>query len=291
MTNRPSFARPRNRAPRLTQPLLSRREATLGLFALGGALVLACGAEEELPANDAPYDDEDAGTSGAFNDAGSASTEGWASGGTQAMMGDYESPFPLAQSTCALYVAATEGPCSESADQLRSDISEGYTGLPMRLALRIVDGACAPISGAKVKVWHTQISGSYSGNTPNPAMCLKDQADTARHYFRGAQTTDDDGRVDFDSCFPGWYRGRAVHVHFTVTAGARSFTSQIVFDQNLVDQIFTEHPEYKSYGLPDTPNASDNVVGNANLASYVAVTSRLDDGALMVAKQIVVNLG
>ena len=51
-----------------------------------------------------------------------------------------------------------------------------------------------------------------------------------------------------------------------------------------------ENPEYQAYGLPDTSNASDNVVGNASLASYVAVTSQLDDGALMAAKQIVVNL-
>jgi protocatechuate 3,4-dioxygenase beta subunit len=280
---------------RTNKPLLSRREVTAGLFAIGGALLLACTGEDDAPTSDAPYDDEgdgDAGVSGP-SDAGSqtSSGEGWASGGTKAMMGDYASPFPLAQSTCALYVAATEGPCSESADQVRADISEGYTGLPMRLALRVVDSACKPISGAKVKVWHTQITGSYSGNTPNPSMCLKDQSDTAKHYFRGAQTSDSDGRVDFDSCFPGWYRGRAVHVHFTVTAGGKSFTSQIVFDQSLVSEIFASHPEYKAYGQPDTANASDNVVGNASLATYVAVTSRLDDGALMAVKQIVVNLG
>jgi hypothetical protein len=64
-----------------------------------------------------------------------------------------------------------------------------------------------------------------------------------------------------------------------------------VFDQSLVREIFASHPEYTSYGQPDTPNASDNVVGNRDLASYVAVSSRLADGALMAAKQIVVNLG
>jgi protocatechuate 3,4-dioxygenase beta subunit len=283
---------------RTTNPLLSRREATAGLFALGGVLLLACSGDDETPSSDASYDDEDSGTGNSGGDAGSSgsdagtgSAEDWASGGTQAMMGDYASPFPLAQSTCTLYVAATEGPCTESTDQVRSDISEGYTGLPMRLALRVVDSACNPIANAKVKIWHTQITGSYSGSTPNPGMCLKDQNDSAKHYFRGVQTTDGDGRVDFDSCFPGWYRGRAVHVHFTITAGGKSFTSQIVFDESLITDIFTNHPEYKSYGLPDTPNASDNVVGNANLASYVAVTSRLDDGALMAAKQIVAKLG
>jgi hypothetical protein len=92
------------------------------------------------------------------------------------------------------------------------------------------------------------------------------------------------------AAFPAGTAG-ARCVHFSVSAGGRSFTSQIVFDQTLVNEIFTNHPEYKPYGLPDTSNASDNVVGNANLASYIAVTSQLDDGALMAAKQIVVDLG
>jgi protocatechuate 3,4-dioxygenase beta subunit len=206
------------------------------------------------------------------------------------MTGDYDDPFPLATAGCVLAVAATEGPCTESADQVRVDISEGYTGLPMRLALQVVDSSCKPISGAKVKVWHTQISGSYSGNTPNSSMCLKDQSDSSKHYFRGVQTSDAEGRVDFDSCFPGWYRGRCVHIHFTVTSGGRSFTSQIVFEQSLVAEIFGSHPEYKGYGQPDTANATDNVVGNANLQTYVVAASRLPDGSLLAAKQLIVNL-
>jgi protocatechuate 3,4-dioxygenase beta subunit len=160
----------------------------------------------------------------------------------------------------------------------------------MRLALRVVDASCNPIAGATVKIWHTQITGSYSGDTPNAGMCLKDQADSAKHYFRGMQTTDADGRVDFDSCFPGWYRGRAIHIHYTASLGGKSYTSQLVFDQALIDEIFEKHVEYKSYGLPDTPNATDNVVGNGDLASYTLATSRLSDGAMMAAKQLVVNV-
>ncbi len=185
--------------------------------------------------------------------------------------------------------AVTEGPCTEAADQVRKDISEGLAGLPMRLALRIVDADCKPIAGAKVKIWHTQRSGSYSGNTPNNGMCLKDASDASKHYFRGAQTTDDDGRVDFDSCFPGWYRGRTIHIHFTVSVNGKSFTSQLVFDQTLVSEIFSSHDEYEGYGLPDTTNASDNVVGNGDIASFTLVTSRMNDGAMLAAKEIQVK--
>lgn len=264
----------RSKAP----PLLSRREAAGGLLAtVGGAFLFGCGASSA----------EGAGSSGTSGTSGSSGTSGaWASGGTASMKGGYADPFPVAGAACVLMASATEGPCTEAADQVRRDISEGLAGLPMRLALRVVDSSCKPIAGATVKIWHTSIAGSYSGDTPNNAMCLKSQADSAKHYFRGVQTTDASGRVDFDSCFPGWYRGRTIHIHYTVTAGNRSFTSQLVFDQTLVADIFATHDAYKPYGQPDTTNASDNVVGRGNLASYTLVTSRLADGAMMAAKEI-----
>ncbi len=173
---------------------------------------------------------------------------------------------------------------------MRKDISENLTGLPVRLALRFVDAACQPVAGAKIKVWHTQITGSYSGNTPNGALCLRTAADATKHYFRGVQTTDSNGRVDFDTCFPGWYAGRTIHLHFTATLNGKAFSSQLVFDQTLVNQIFTSHPEYKTHGLPDTSNANDSVVGGGNLAAFTLAATRLNDGAMMAAKQLVVNV-
>jgi protocatechuate 3,4-dioxygenase beta subunit len=284
--------------------LLSRREATQGiLLAFGGIfggaasfVVSGCGGTSSTGgATTSGGTTGDGGTTD--TDAAVSTTEGgsagaWASGGTASMTdkASYPNPFLVAATSCVLAVTATEGPCTEAADQVRQDVSEGYSGLPMRLALRVVDAGCNPIAGAKVKIWHTQITGSYSGDTPNPGMCLKIQSDSAKHYFRGAQTTDADGRVDFDSCFPGWYRGRAIHIHYTVSLDGKSYTSQLVFEEDLINEIFTTHAEYKSYGLPDTPNASDNVVGNANLASYVLTTARMTDGAMLASKQLVVNV-
>lgn len=262
---------------------ISRRDVLAGL---GGTLLFACGGQKSpsSPSSDG------AGTDGTGGSQPTGSADTWAGGGTKSMTAaaTYPNPFATAATACVLATAATEGPCTESADQTRKDISEGYTGLPVRLALRVVDGSCNPIAGAKVKIWHTQITGSYSGSTPNSGMCLKDQADTAKHYFRGVQTTDDAGRVDFDTCFPGWYNGRTIHIHFTVTANGRSFTSQLVFDDALVDEIFSTHEEYKSYGLPNTHNADDNVVGHGDLASYTLTTARMTDGAMLASKDLVV---
>jgi protocatechuate 3,4-dioxygenase beta subunit len=283
---------------------ISRREATQGLLVvlggiLGGAatFVAGCGGSTTSAsgASDGSTTDNDGstGVDGSTEpiDSGGSATA-WASGGTKSMTdaATYPDPFTVPAASCILAATATAGPCTEAADQIRKDVSEGYTGLPMRLALRVVDASCNPVVGATVKIWHTQITGSYSGDTPNPGMCLKDQADSGKHYFRGLQTTDADGRVDFDSCFPGWYRGRAIHIHYTVTLNGKSYTSQLVFDQTLIADIFANHAEYKGFGQPDTPNASDNVVGNANLASYTLTTARMSDGAMLASKQLVVSV-
>lgn len=263
---------------------LSRRDANALLLVLGSGTLLACrGGETSAKATPKPTTSD----TGTAPEAGAATA--WASGGTKAMTdkASYPDPFATAVSSCVLSSPLTEGPCIEAADRVRVDVSEGYGGLPMRLSLRVVDSACKPLAGAKVKIWHTQLAGSYSGDTPNNAMCLKDPSDSTRHYFRGVQTTDADGRVAFDSCFPGWYPGRAIHIHYTVTVDGKAFSSQLFFDQELVNDVFASHPEYKGFGAPDTSNATDGVA-KGNVASFLLMTSRMKDGALLAASQLVV---
>lgn len=278
----------RKRAP--FEKLLSRRES-FGLFAAFGGVVAGCGGASALT-NDGGDSGASGNDGGATGDATPAADAGvaWAQGGTKSMTGNYADPFPTNVASCVLAHAVTEGPCTEAADRERKDVSEGLSGLPMRLALRVVDASCNPIAGAKVKIWHTQLSGSYSGDTPNPNMCLKSSSEQTKHYFRGVQTTDSNGRVDFDSCFPGWYKGRTVHIHFTVTANGKSFTAQLVFDQTLVSEIFTTHPEYSPYGLPDTQNSNDNVVGKETLALFLLEVAKMADGAMLASKLLVVPL-
>ena len=52
----------------------------------------------------------------------------------------------------------------------------------------------------------------------------------ARSTLRGYQITGDDGAVTFKTIYPGWYRGRAVHIHFKVRESGYEFTSQLFFD-------------------------------------------------------------
>jgi protocatechuate 3,4-dioxygenase beta subunit len=55
--------------------------------------------------------------------------------------------------------------------------------------------------------------------------------------------TDVDGMATFTTIYPGWYRGRAVHIHFKVhPTGSTGFTSQLFFDEVLSDQVFAQAP-------------------------------------------------
>jgi protocatechuate 3,4-dioxygenase beta subunit len=83
----------------------------------------------------------------------------------------YPDPFAAGMMTCALLGATTQGPCTSDTIE-RQDISEGFSGLPVRLALKFVHAdTCEPVEGAVVQIWHTQRTGVYSGVTPKPMLC------------------------------------------------------------------------------------------------------------------------
>lgn len=218
----------------------------------------------------------------------------WATGGTAAMTdkATYPDPFTAAASSCLLVAGTTDGPCTTATNLARVDVSEGWSGLPVRLGMRFVTSACAPIAGAVVKIWHTNIAGSYSGVTPNPGLCLKQSSYSASDFFRGVQTTDANGIVYFDTCYPGWYSGRAIHIHFQISVGATTYKiSQLFFPETLTTDIFANHSEYKTYGQPNTSFANDNVMAaipTSARASNIVEWSRMTDGAMLASKTITV---
>jgi protocatechuate 3,4-dioxygenase beta subunit len=235
----------------------------------------------------------DEGSSGSTGVPACEPTREWASGGTASMTAQdcYPDPFAAGVLACPLYCETTAGPCT--ADTLeRQDVSEGLPGLPVRLALKIVSAdGCEPVAGAFVEIWHTQRTGVYSGITPS-MMCYRDDPSAVEHlYFRGSQITDAQGRVDFDTCYPGWYPGRAIHIHFRVIADVvGQLVSQLFFADALNEEILTTHPDYAELGAPDTTNASDSVIGGeADLSPYVLDTARMPDGAMLASKVIAIR--
>ena len=227
--------------------------------------------------------------------AGAAPTRaGWAVGGTAAMRArpSYPDPFAgVAPSSGRVTCELTEGPCYSSQSEVRRDISYGADGLPMRLCFRVLEESGALVAGALVDVWHAAPAGKYSGNDAEHeevGMCTGDDpAYGAKLYFRGKQTTDADGKVAFDSCFPGWYHGRTVHVHLTISVGGERFvTTQVCFDDALVDEIVTTHPDYFGRGPRDARNTTDGVFDPKAFGDYLLTTARMNDGAMLASKTV-----
>jgi protocatechuate 3,4-dioxygenase beta subunit len=165
---------------------------------------------------------------------------------------------------CILTPALTEGPYFVDERLNRSDIridptdSSVREGVPLGLNLnvqRVANSSCTPLTGAVVDVWHCDAVGTYSDEAALGSGSKK--------FLRGYQVTDENGAVQFTTVYPGWYPGRAVHIHFKVRLFAGSqktyeFTSQFFFDDTLSDQIYTLAP-YNTKGTRDMRNSSDNI--------------------------------
>ncbi len=255
----------------------------LALVAAPLGQLLACGPDETGSGTD----------TGTGTDSGTGNDPGfWATGGTAAMTAASSYPNPFASgvgSACKLTCEATLGPCYANTLE-RKDISEGHDGLPVRLAFLVVDETCKPIEGASVDIWHAGPEGLYSGEDASDFCTSGDETARAARWFRGVQTTDANGRVDFDSCFPGWYSSRTIHIHFTIRLnGSEYVTSQLVFDDALNDDVINNQPLYNTRGPRDTTNANDNVVSAESAPDYMFQTQRMPDGAMLAWKTLVIR--
>ncbi len=135
------------------------------------------------------------------------------------------------------------------------------------------DGACAPLAGAQVDIWQCDAVGRYSDANDR-------RNNTSGHTFlRGHQITDANGVVQFTTIYPGWYPGRAVHIHFKVrtaatsSAAASEFTSQFYFDERLTDRVHARSP-YSTHTGQRTRNESDGPFRDGGTQLVLPVTER-----------------
>ena len=88
--------------------------------------------------------------------------------------------------------------------------------------------------------------------------------------------TDASGVVNFTTIYPGWYSGRAVHIHFKLRLYAGStktyeFTSQFFFDDTLTDTIQAE-PPYNAKGTRNVRNKDDGIYNSLSTAEKTVLT-------------------
>jgi protocatechuate 3,4-dioxygenase beta subunit len=167
---------------------------------------------------------------------------------------------------CVVRPEMTIGPYFVDQQLNRSDIRTNSAdnvlkeGLPLTLHITIAsvgNNSCTPIEGAQVDIWHCDAQGQYSG------VSDRGFETTGQDFLRGYQLAKANGVVQFQTIYPGWYSGRAVHIHFTIrtrTADGQDyqFTSQFFFDDALTDQVHAQEP-YASRGQRDTLNAGDHI--------------------------------
>jgi protocatechuate 3,4-dioxygenase beta subunit len=167
---------------------------------------------------------------------------------------------------CVVRPAQTEGPYfideKLNRSDIRSDPSDGLLkpGASLRLAFQVsrIDGrSCNPLPGAVVDIWHCDALGVYSD--------VRDQGfDTrGKKFLRGYQITNANGAAEFLTIYPGWYAGRAVHIHFKIrtvshSGRAHEFTSQLYFDESVTDKVHAQSP-YNGKGRRSTPNDKDSI--------------------------------
>jgi protocatechuate 3,4-dioxygenase beta subunit len=248
----------------MTQPSIDRRTALGVIGGLGALIALAaCGRSSDSSKNTGATSPSTAGGSSpsTASEAATATTN-------------------ASEVACVLAPELTEGPYYLDINDVRSDITADRQGAPLALTMTIVDATkCEPIKDAAVDIWHCDALGAYSGVEGNPGT-----------YLRGTQVTDADGKVTFDTVYPGWYRGRAVHIHTKVHVDSSVVhTGQLFFDEAVTRSVYEKTAPYKTRGAADTTNDADSIYGEAGTnAALVRVNAKDDSytGAITLGLQI-----
>lgn len=214
--------------------------------------------------------------------------------GASALIGGAAASSARAQATtCVLSPDLTEGPYFVDENLNRSDIrvdpntGAARPGVPLTITFNVysVGAACAALRGAYVDIWHADAGGSYSdvGNT------------SGQKWLRGYQITDNDGTVRFTTVYPGWYQGRAVHIHFKIrtysgTQLLGTFTSQFFFNESVTDAVYTQAP-YALRPNRDTRNSNDGIyLGAGSNVSRVLLTPAQTTEGYSATLNVGVNL-
>jgi protocatechuate 3,4-dioxygenase beta subunit len=92
---------------------------------------------------------------------------------------------------------------------------------------------------------------------------IADQGTIGKKFLRGYQLTDNNGTAKFTTIYPGWYQGRAIHIHdkvrtFNGSEKTLEWTSQLYFDNSINEQVHKQ-PPYSKHGPPDMTNEQDGI--------------------------------
>ncbi|KZP23421.1 aromatic compound dioxygenase [Athelia psychrophila] len=194
-----------------------------------------------------------------------------------------EQEADIRNNSCVLAPEVTQGPYYHSeAHLIRQNIAEFQFGLLTLLDIGVIDvETCLPLPNALVDIWHANATGDYAGH-PFPFPGLENEMPATEgirkglktgyprlkgyegeNWLRGAWPTNARGVAQFSSIFPGYYTGRALHIHTKVftdwtpqpngafKAGRLAHTGQFFFDDDISETINKMWP-YSTNPIRDT---------------------------------------
>lgn len=178
----------------------------------------------------------------------------------------------VAATGCTLTPEQEEGPFYVALHRIRSNIVGGRKGVPLILRITIIDAStCKPLAGAAVDVWQADAVGHYSDESREGTL--------GQTWLRGVQLTDAHGLAKFTTIYPGFYSGRAPHIHVKVqvdgthsgsrySGGHVSHNGQIFFPEALSTKVYRSSP-YTQDANARTYRKSDRVYTSEHGSSSV----------------------
>ncbi|HTD99366.1 MAG TPA: hypothetical protein VK668_08755 [Mucilaginibacter sp.] len=172
--------------------------------------------------------------------------------------------------SCTVTPTEEEGPYPYVGGEItnplnRVDVLGGQTGVPLALSFVVVNtnDSCNVVTDARVDIWHCNKDGYYSGYANQPGL-LGSKSYVGETWLRGYQLTDASGVAKFTTIYPGWYGGRATHIHMEIFINnVLKKMAQVAFSETISDAVH-KSTLYSTHGVNPTRNATDSVFGNSS---------------------------
>lgn len=184
---------------------------------------------------------------------------------------------------CSVTTESIEGPYpypdgGELANPLnRTDITGGQSGVPLTITFQVVNANsnCAAVSNARIDIWYCNKDGYYSGYDGQSGP-LGVKGYVGETWLRGYQVSNSTGKATFKGIYPGWYDGRATHIHLEVFIdNVLKKTAQITFSETISDAV---HASSGYQGTNPVRNAKDAAFWTDESILTVATLGSVSEG-------------
>ncbi|WP_445496162.1 intradiol ring-cleavage dioxygenase [Photorhabdus sp. SF281] len=180
---------------------------------------------------------------------------------------------------CTLAPEQISGPYFRNSKIVRRDITDSEAGIPFLLKVTIMDEkTCKPVDKLFVDIWHCNSRGKYSGWSyispdipPEVGEISGINRTDDKVFLRGAQQSDKNGVVNFTTIYPGFYVGRATHIHIAIRQISKdineeehfAFVGQMYFPEEVNTEVY-KYDLYSKRRVIRTKNHEDKYFKNMN---------------------------